>query len=196
MLTITQATIHDATGILDIYRPIIENTAISFEVEVPPIEEVQRRITAANEMHLWLVCKNEDEIIGYAYGSPHRSRYAYQWSCETSVYVHQDFRKNGVGRALYICLLKSLELQGYKTAFAGITIPNEASEKFHLSMGFKLIGEYRKVGFKNGEWHSTIWLQRPLAEYETNPAYPVPFHEIVASSDWSRVLEKASKMLK
>ena len=194
-MIIRQATIHDASGILNIYRPIIEETAISFESEVPSIEEIQGRITAYNQRHLWLVCEDNGQIIGYAYGSPHRSRFAYQWSVETSVYVDRRFRESGIGKALYACLLKALELQGYKTALAGITIPNDASKTFHEKMGFKYIGEFTNVGYKFGKWHSTIWLQKPLGEYseDLNPA--LLFSEIKNSQKWTSEKERVLKFI-
>jgi L-amino acid N-acyltransferase YncA len=120
----------------------------------------------------WLVAESGG-ILGYAYASPHRARAAYRWSVDVSAYVATRARRSGVGRLLYDALLRTLALQGYCNAFAGITLPNEASEKFHRACGFEPLGTYRRVGFKFGAWHDTIWMQRRLRSDAGPPSEPV-----------------------
>ncbi|HEY4353773.1 MAG TPA: GNAT family N-acetyltransferase, partial [Paraburkholderia sp.] len=112
----------------------------------------------------WLVAEHHDRIIGYAYGSPHRERAAYRWSAETSAYVDAAVQRNGVGKALYRALFEALAAKGYCQAFAGMTLPNEASAALHRSVGFTPIGVFRAIGYKFGTWHDVAWMQRRLRD--------------------------------
>ena len=109
-------------------------------------------------------------MAGYAYGSRLRGRPAYQWSAEVSAYIHANARRQGVGRALYTSLFAVLVRQGYCNAYAGITLPNDPSVRFHESLGFETVGVYRKIGFKFGAWHDVGWWQMRLAEKDDPPA--------------------------
>lgn len=169
---IRPATPDDAEAILAIYAPIIRETVISFEYEVPSIDEMRRRIDAIIVDYPWLLCEIGGEVAGYAYASRHRERQAYGWSADTSVYVGEPFRGQGVGRALYADLFERLRHQGVCTIFAGITLPNPASERLHRSLGFVDVGVYRNVGYKFGAWHDVAWFQMPLNE--EMPSDPAP----------------------
>lgn len=187
----------DAAGILDIYGPIVRETPISFELEPPAEEEIRRRIAATLERRPWLVCEADGVVAGYAYGAAHRERAAYQWSVETSVYVHSDYRRRGVAGALYAALLAALTAQGYCTALAGITLPNPASVGFHESCGFTWIGVYRSVGFKLGAWHDVGWLQRPLRDDSSEPAGPpCPLAELLEKPAWKEALQAGLSRLR
>ncbi|RMF81859.1 MAG: N-acetyltransferase family protein, partial [Planctomycetota bacterium] len=109
---------------------------------------------------------------GYAYASPHRVRAAYQWSVEVSAYVHEEARGRGVGRKLYAALFEALRRLGYVNAYAGVTLPNDASERFHAACGFEPVGIYRRVGYKAGAWHDVAWSQLRLQEPADPPAAP------------------------
>ncbi len=98
----------DAAEIAEIYRPIVESTPISFELEAPDEKEMQQRIEHKLTAYPWLVCENRGRVAGYAYASQFRERAAYQWSVETSVYVHSGFRRFGVRRSLYIPFFRLL----------------------------------------------------------------------------------------
>jgi L-amino acid N-acyltransferase YncA len=163
-MRIRTATTADAAVLREIYRPYVETTAVSFELEVPSIEEFQRRISAAVEGWSWLVADVDGLPVGYAYGSAHRAREAYRSSVETSAYVHEDYRRQGIGRALYAQLLNELRERGFGSAFAGITLPNDASVGFHESLGFQSIGVFPRVGRKFGAWHDVAWFYRPLQD--------------------------------
>ena len=130
----------DADVLREIYRPYVEATAISFELEVPTVEEFSRRITAAVQDWSWLVAEVDGEPVGYAYGTAHRPRKAYWHSVETSAYVHGNYHRRGIARLLYTRLLGELRERGFGNAYAGITLPNEASVGFHRSLGFEPIG--------------------------------------------------------
>jgi phosphinothricin acetyltransferase len=158
----------------------VAETAISFE-EVPPgAAEMRARIEALAGDLPWLVAESRG-VLGDAYASPHRARAAYRWSVDVSAYVAAGARRSGVGRQLYAALLRALERQGYYNAFAGITLPNDASERFHRACGFEALGIYRNVGFKFGAWHDTIWMQRRLRTDADEPAEPVPLARLELS---------------
>src|SRR5579863_1402240 len=146
------ATTADAAAINAIYRPFVAGSTVSFELEPPTDDTMAGRIAEILVRLPWLVNEEEGVVSSYAYASRHRDREAYQWSVETSVYVHPERRRSGLGRALYEELFARLEAQGYYTAFAGITLPNAASVGLHEAMGFVPVGVYRKAGFKFGAW--------------------------------------------
>ena len=161
---IRSATEADAPALLAIYRPFVENTIISFETQTPTIDEFGARIAKALSGWAWLVAEEEGRCIGYAYGSMHRERAAYRWSVETSAYVLPQHHRRGIARTLYSQLIQALKLKGYCNAYAGVTLPNDASIAFHRSVGFEPIGVFRSVGRKFGAWHDVAWLQRAIRD--------------------------------
>jgi phosphinothricin acetyltransferase len=162
--TLRHARVEDAAAIQEIYRPFVQDTAISFETDVPTIAQMSQRIEASLTNWAWLVAEVNGEIAGYAYGSSHRARAAYNWSVETSAYLHPDFHRQGIASLLYGELFKELEQRKFGSAFAGITVPNDASIGFHAAMGFEMIGRFPKVGRKFGRWHDVAWMSRPICE--------------------------------
>lgn len=163
MTTILRAaTVSDAAAIQAIYAPIVETTAISFEEDVPSVEEMARRLETYSQTHPYLVAERDGEILGYAYGSKHRDRSAYRLSVDVTAYVAASARGQGLGKRLYQALLPDLATRGYHAAFAAITQPNAASVALHESVGFTKVGIYREVGFKFGRWHDVGWWQRVL----------------------------------
>ncbi len=168
----------DAQQILDIYAPIITNTATSFETEVPSKSEFQQRILIYSSRSPWLVAEKQGRIIGYAYATDHRSRQAYQWNQEVTAYVHKDHRKKGVAKLLYLKLLEILKMMSFSKVIAVITLPNDPSIAFHKALGFKHIGEMKDVGFKNGKWHSTSWWDLDLRQSKKAPSILKTINEI------------------
>jgi L-amino acid N-acyltransferase YncA len=166
---IRAATDDDAKACAAIYAPYVLDTAISFETEPPAPAEMARRIAAATSTHAWIVLEDGGRIIGYAYGGPFKSRAAYRWSCEVSVYVDRSRHRTGSGRALYDALFERLTARGFRTAVAGMTLPNEASVGLHRAMGFEPVGTYRRVGWKHGAWHDVAWVQRTLNDGDDAP---------------------------
>lgn len=152
----------DTEALLAIYRPFVEETAVSFELVTPSVAEFRERVVSAQSRWAWLVAERAGQVLGYAYGSSFRARAAYQWSVETSAYVDRLHAGKGVGRALYTRLLDVLAELGYCTAYAGITLPNPASVGLHQAMGFTEVGVFRRAGRKFGAWHDVSWWQRVL----------------------------------
>jgi phosphinothricin acetyltransferase len=182
------ATGNDAAGVLAIYAPIVNETAISFELEPPTAGQMRERIESTLDMLPWLVAEQEHQVIGYAYASRYRQRAAYQWAAETSAYVRADARRSGVARALYAALLEILRDLSYRSALAGIALPNDASVAFHESMGFTPIGIYQKVGYKLGTWHDVGWWQLALGQYVNDPAPPSRMRDYLNSDQLRRRL--------
>ena len=148
----------------------MRETAITFETEPPDAAEMAERIAAASGHTRGWCWRTDGRSSGYAYGGPFKARAAYRWSCEVSVYLEPGRRRTGGGRALYEALLDRLAERGYRTALAGMTLPNEASVGLHRAMGFEPVGTYRRIGWKLGRWHDVAWYQRDLAEDDDPPA--------------------------
>lgn len=165
-MLIRDATRADAPALLDIYRPVVEDTATSFEIVPPTVAEFSQRIETASATHAWLVAEDGLQPLGYAYATAHRARAAYRYSTETSVYVAGQARRLGIGRRLYERLLEVLAQREYYHAFAGITLPNPASVALHEALGFEPIGVFPAVGFKFGKWHDVAWWSRRIREGE------------------------------
>lgn len=153
----------DAQALLEIYGPLVEGTAISFETAVPTLAEFEARIATALRGWQWLVAVEGDRCIGYAYASSHRERTAYRWSVEVSAYVHPHHQRRGVAAALYKQLLQDLTRKGFCNAYAGVTLPNDASVALHQSVGFHPIGVFPAVGRKFGKWHDVAWFHLAMS---------------------------------
>jgi L-amino acid N-acyltransferase YncA len=164
---IRPATADDAAACAAIYAPCVSDSIISFEARPPEPSEIARRIQAA---HLWLVAEQAGEVCGYAYGSPHREREAYQWAADVAIYIDGRHRGRGLGRALYEQLFDGLRDRGLYVVCAGVALPNPASEALHRTTGFAEVGVYRRIGFKLDRWVDVRWYQRSLrAGTETPP---------------------------
>ncbi len=155
--------------ILEIYRPYIEKTAISFEALCPALDEFTKRFMEIAKNCPWLVLIEEGRVKGYAYALEFNPRCAYRFFIETSVYVDIENHTRGIGSSLYRHLLDQLKMAGYYNAIAGITLPNEKSVHLHQKFGFKPVGIYKKVGFKMGKWHDVGYWQLSLQEKYSNP---------------------------
>lgn len=168
----------DTKSILDIYTPYILNTDITFEYTVPSLDDFRDRIKHYTEQFPYLVYELDGEIVGYTYAGKQRERAAYQWNTETSVYVNEKYQRRGIADRLYFALLAILTLQGYKTAYACITFPNDKSIAFHNKLGFSETAMFRQTGYKLGKWCDTLWLEKRLGEYEPEPVPPMPFKQL------------------
>jgi len=160
---IRDATTHDATACATLYAPYVTDTAVSFETDPPDPTEMARRIDSA---HAWFVLEDHGRIAGYAYATRFAERAAYRWSCETSIYLEQGRRRTSAGRALYEALFERLRARGFCRAFAGMTLPNDASAGLHRALGFEPAGVYRQVGWKHGAWRDVAWVQKDLRATE------------------------------
>ena len=161
-VSIRQARATDARELLEIYRPFVEDTAVSFETVAPALQEFTARIQRALAGWTWLVAERDGQPVGYAYGSSHRERPAYRWSVEVSAYIHPDHLRQGIGSALYDELLPNLASLGFCHAYAGVTLPNPGSLALHRRAGFEPIGIFKAVGRKFECWHDVAWFQKAL----------------------------------
>jgi len=181
------ATTDDAAACLAIYRRIVEQTAISFEVNPPTLAEMETRILKALAHSAWIVSEDDDGVTGYAYGSQYRARAAYDWTAETSVYIHERCRGQGIGHTLCGALLHALRIEGYRTAIAGATLPNAASAALHESLGFRPAGHVRDAGYKFDRWHDVGFWQVSLGP-GTAPRRPMAAAELAANPEWQALL--------
>jgi L-amino acid N-acyltransferase YncA len=164
----------DAVACVAIYRPYVENTAISWEIDVPTVDEMAARIAGLRATHEWLVLERADQIVGFAYGQPLKRLASLGWTTETGIYLHLDHHRTGGGRELYTSLLRRLTERGYRQAFAGITQPNQASNGFHRSFGFQDAGLFRRVQWKQNRWHDVAWMQlNLLGDDDSGPPAPI-----------------------
>ena len=158
----------DARSLLDIYAPYVENTAITFEYEVPTVEDFTTRIEKTLEKYPYLVAEEDCVVLGYAYASTYYARAAYDWAVELYVYVSQDARGQGVGTKLYDELEDLLDQMGYVHFLACISLPNESSLALHRKRGYQQVAHFPKIGYKFERWHDIVWLQKSL-EKEVRP---------------------------
>lgn len=187
---IRRATPQDAAAIQAIYAPIVRETSISFEVVPPAVEEMRRRIAATSPRYPYLVLDCDGVVAGYAYTTTFSDRAAYDWSVSTSIYLDQDWRGRGAGRALYASLIPAIRLLGYRQVYAGIALPNEASVALHERVGFRHLGTYERAGYKLGAWHSVGWWQLLLDGFDDGePAPPRPIEEFENTEALRAVLE-------
>jgi L-amino acid N-acyltransferase YncA len=168
------ATAADAAACVEIYRPYVLDTVITFETDVPTVEAMAERIVAAQVRHEWLVLEVDGKVTGYAYAHQFNPRAAYQWSVETSIYLARNGLRSG-GRMLYAELLRRLTQRGFRRAFASIAQPNDASNALHEAFGFQRAGRFGRVGWKRGAWHDVEWWQLDLVgpDDEVDPPRPI-----------------------
>lgn len=184
------AALQDAGELLDIYIQYME-TPITFECAPPTEEEFTERIRNISACYPYLVCRENGRIIGYAYAHRQAERAAYQWNAELSIYLDREVRGRGVGRRLYGALLELLRLQGVRTVYALVTVPNPASEGLHRAMGFHLMGVQKSTGYKDGAWRDVAWFEKAIGTYDEAPAPLRPLRE-VPREQVLRVLEAAN----
>jgi phosphinothricin acetyltransferase len=186
----------DASAIHEIYLPIVRDTHISFEETVPTPREIATRIETTMSRYPWLVCVLDGQLAGYAYASAFRTRAAYQWTAETTVYIHGKYQRRGVSRALYGSLLAILREQGYCSAIGVIALPNEASVRAHETLGFSKVGVFKNVGYKAGAWRDTGWWQLALRPAPGKPQSPRPIRKLAKQDNFLALLQTGLKHIK
>ncbi len=180
--SIRAATPDDAGALLAIYTPYVTNTAISFECEAPGLSEFQKRIENTLKRYPYLLAERDGEILGYAYTGPFVGRAAYAWAAETTIYLKEGKKKMGIGRALYEALEKVSRAQNILNLNACIGYPEAEDEyltgnsvQFHGHMGYRMVGEFHKCGYKFGRWYNMVWMEKLLGEHGENPKEVIPF---------------------
>lgn len=184
-MKIRMATAEDSKDILEIYRPYVEETAISFEYDVPEIEEFSDRVSGILMDYPYLVAEEDGRILGYAYATRFKARKAYDHVVEVSIYVDRDAKGRGIGRELYTELEKYLLGQNVFLLCACITATErdddefltDDSIKFHTAMGYRVAGRHDKIGYKFGRWYGIIWMEKDLSDRPDEPGPFIPFSE-------------------
>lgn len=174
-MNIRTAAPRDAGPLLDIYAPYVEHTSVTFEYVVPSVEEFENRIRHTLEKYPYLAAEDEGVILGYTYASAFKDRAAYDWSVETSIYVREDCTGKGIGAALYNALEELLRRQHVCNLCACIAYPNPSSIAFHERFGYRTAAHFRASGFKEGEWHDMIWMEKELCPHTVPPMPFIPF---------------------
>ena len=172
-LQIRDATTEDAARLLKIYACYVENTAITFEYDVPSIEEFRGRIERISRRYPYLVIEEDGVIRGYAYAGVFKDRAAYDRSCETTIYLEHGVSGRGLGRKLYEALEEELVVRGILNLYACIAVPDgEADEyldfnsaQFHTHMGYETVGTFHKCGYKFGRWYNMVWMEKMIGEH-------------------------------
>lgn len=179
------ATEKDAGRLVEIYAPYVEQTAISFEYKVPSVEEFAKRIKKVLEKYPYLVAERDGKIIGYAYAGAFKERSAYDWAVETTVYVQRHEEKSGVGKQLYEMLEKILKAQNITNLNACIACCETEDEylsnnsvEFHQHMGYRLVGEFQKCGYKFHRWYNMVWMEKLIGSHEEEQPQVKTFDEV------------------
>lgn len=182
---IRAATEQDAPALLEIYGHYVRHTAITYEYEVPTLENFQQRIRKTLTQYPYLVMEMDGKILGYAYAGRFHERRSFDWAAEATVYVHKDTRGQGIGPKLYAVLENCLRLQGYVNLNVSIAYPETEDEyltknsvAFHSHMGYGLCAHFHKCAYKFGRWYDLVWMEKPLCDHPPIPQPPKPFPEI------------------
>ena len=181
----------DAPALLAIYTPYVTGSCYTFETEPPTEEEFRERMHGIQRFFPYLVLEEDGEILGYAYAHFFHERRAYQWLCETTIYVRQDCHRNGCATRLYNALLRILAAQGFCDAVAVLGCPNLPSERFHEHMGFTLEMTYPQAGYKQGAWHDVKYYVKHLTARQEQPSDPVPFSSL--GKQWQDVQKLSAR---
>jgi|TARA_B100002003_G_scaffold251787_1_gene297551 phosphinothricin acetyltransferase len=159
---IRKAVQQDAEQIRKIYNWYVDNTVITFEDEAISALNMQKRMALADDDHPWFVIEEQGVLVGFTYAAPWKSRAAYEFSCETTVYIAKNCSGKGLGRKLYQRLIDELRESPIHLLVAGIALPNDASVALHEKLGFRKVAHFNEVGFKFGKfidvgyWQLTI----------------------------------------
>ncbi|MDO4325448.1 MAG: GNAT family N-acetyltransferase [bacterium] len=175
----------DAEKLLTVYAPYVEHTAITFEYEVPSVQEFADRIQRTKKKYPYLVAESGGEILGYAYAGAFHERAAYDWAVETSIYIRQDKKKMGIGKRLYEALEAVLAEQNILNLNACIAYPVQEDEyltkdsvAFHRHMGYRLVGEFYQCGYKFHRWYNMVWMEKQIGTHKEYQPAVIPFAQI------------------
>lgn len=185
MITIHSATLENAKELLEIYAYYVKHTAITFEYEVPSLEEFQARMKHTLEKYPYLIAKEGNEIVGYAYAGTFNVRSAYDWCVETTIYVKHNCHKKGIGKALYTALENVLKLQGIINLNACIAAPivedqylTNNSIEYHTHLGYQMVGTFHQCGYKFNTWYNMVWMEKMIGDHLDHQPPIKTFQEI------------------
>lgn len=175
----------DAAAIAAIYAPYVENTAITFEYTAPSPAEICLRMKNTMKKYPYIVAECGSETVGYAYAGALNTRKAYDHCAEVSIYIKNDMKKSGIGKKLYTALEELLKKQNIMNLYACIAYPDTEdeyltrnSEEFHAHLGYSLIGEFHKCGYKFGKWYNMVWMEKTIGTHESKPKDVIWFEEL------------------
>ena len=179
------ANANDAEELLKIYTPYVTDTAITFEYDVPSLEEFTQRIINISKKYPYIVAERSGEIVGYAYAGAFKERAAYDWAVETTIYVKQGCTASGIGRKLYAVLEKLLGKQGILNLNACIAYTETEDEHltngsmaFHDKLGYKLVGTFHKCGYKFNHWYDMILMEKFIGKHTETQSPVIDFRKI------------------
>lgn len=175
----------DAARLAEVYEPYVTQTAITFDYEALSAEQFAERIARTLERYPFLVAERGGRVVGYAYAGPFKDRAAYDWACETSIYVDMDERRSGIGSALYQALEEALARMGVTNLNACIGYPETPDEhldrnsvEFHEHLGYAWVGRFHRCGYKFGRWYDMVWMEKEIAPHPATPLPVRPFSEV------------------
>lgn len=169
-MIVRDVNLEDAEKLINIYRPYVETTAITFDYEVPSVHEFEEKISHTQQKYSFLVVEGDEGILGYAYASEFYPKVAYTWTAEITIYLDVDARGRGVGDILYNELEKRLYEKGICRLTSCIAYPDEGSVSFHEKHGFRKVAHFEKVGYKFDRWWDVVWYQKDIRSPEEVPA--------------------------
>ena len=192
--TIRVATTDDIKELLDIYAPYVTKTAITFEYDVPSVEEFEARIADTLKKYPYLVAEYDGEILGYACTHAFHERCAYGWSAETTIYLKEGKTKMGVGRMLYEALERVSKAQNILNLNACIAYPETEDEhltlnsvQFHEHMGYRMVGLFHNCGYKFGTWYHMVWMEKIIGEHSSSPLPVIPFSDLDIEKNYTHI---------
>ena len=179
------AKLTDAPQLVAIYAPYVQKTAITFEYEVPTVDEFRDRMADTLKRYPYIVAERGGQIVGYAYVGPFKGRRAYDWAVETSIYVATDERHHGVGKQLYQALENICRTMGILNMNACIGYPSHAdqhltknSAQFHAHLGYQMVGEFHQCGYKFGRWYNRVWMEKMIGQHADQPQAVQNFNDV------------------
>lgn len=175
----------DAEALLKIYAPYVKKTAVTFEYEIPSVEEFQNRIRRTLQRYPYLTAEADGKLLGYTYAGSFHARPAYDWAVETSIYVDQQYKGKGIGGLLYRALEQVLSAQGILNMNACIAYPPAEDEyltmdsvNFHAHLGYRLVGQFYQCGYKFFRWYDMVWMEKHIGNHSACPAPVKNFADI------------------
>jgi phosphinothricin acetyltransferase len=173
MINVRIVQLSDVDRLLEIYDYYVKNTAITFEYDTPSKEEFIDRINNITKRYPYLVIEKDGMVEGYAYAGVFKDRKAYDYSFEATIYIDHNLERCGLGKILYLKLEEELKKIGIINLYACIGLPIKEDEyltnnsrDFHLHLGYKVVGEFHKCGYKFDRWYNMIWMEKMIGEHK------------------------------